>query len=257
MNHTRPLAASSRLGGRRGPGPLADGDPAPSKDLAAIRVQFSACVQVLHDAIFLKLGGLSLAGLAFQRVKPCVISFDDADIVRVATNSWSVYSSPSLELTINSTWYRDDLLHVYKQVTATPPTPEPDQTPTPNPNPILVPRSGRLHVAGALQPVKTLLNIPLSSIPADAAIPAGTAACEVTVPWTSPWRYSKADGWQALEEPLWRLYYGSVHWAESPESGPPVSGYMAPGTQSGITSPPRNPFRISICGRSPPTFTRP
>jgi hypothetical protein len=178
---------------------------------------------------FLKLGGLGLAGLAFAPRKQGGISFDDAEVVRVATNSWSVYSQPSLDATITSTWYRDDLLHVYKEITAPPPTPAPDQTPTPNPNPVWYRVWGGYAWRARLQPVKTILNTPRDSIPADSLIPAGTGMlAEVTVPWSSPWRFSKADGWLQLEEPTWRLYYGSVHWIDSVQEGPPSSTFTGP-----------------------------
>lgn len=85
---------------------------------------------------FLRLGGLSVAGLAFRGFTPEAMGFEDADVVRVATTSWSVYAAPSFDSAITSTWYRDDLIHVYKSVTAPPATPVPGETPTPNPNPI-------------------------------------------------------------------------------------------------------------------------
>jgi hypothetical protein len=44
---------------------------------------------------------------------------------------------------------------------------------------------------------------------------------EVTVPWTNPWRYSRAYGWEQLE---WRLYYESVHWVDAVDEGPPDIG---------------------------------
>ncbi len=175
---------------------------------------------------FLKLGGLSLAGLAFKGFTPDLISFDEADVVRVATTSWSVYSAPSLKSVITGTWYRDDLIHVYKEVTAPPPTPDANGVVTPNPNPIWYRVWGGYAWRARLQPVKTILNVPVSSIPAAASIPGGTGMlAEVTVPWTSPWRHSKADGWLPLEVPLWRLYYGSVHWVVAVESGPEIPGY--------------------------------
>jgi hypothetical protein len=40
---------------------------------------------------------------------------------------------------------------------------------------------------------------------------------EVTVPYTEPWRTSKAYGWQKLG---FRLYYQSTHWVEAIETGP-------------------------------------
>jgi L,D-transpeptidase catalytic domain len=178
---------------------------------------------------FLKVGGLSLASLAFASRKQGGISFDDSEVVRVATNSWSVYSQASLDSAITSTWYRDDLLHVYKEVTAPPPTPAPDQTPTPNPNPVWYRVWGGYAWRARLQPVKTILNTPVDSIPVDRLIPAGTGMlAEVTVPWSSPWRFSKTDGWLQLEEPTWRLYYGSVHWIDTVQEGPPSTSYTGP-----------------------------
>jgi hypothetical protein len=175
---------------------------------------------------FLKLGGLSLASLAFRQFTPEWMSFDDSDVVRVATTSWSVHSAPSLDATINSTWFRDDLIHVYKEVTAPIPTPEPDQTPTPNPNPIWYRVWGGYAWRARLQPVKTLFNEALSSIPASEFIPGGKGVlAEVTVPFSEPWRHSKAGGWEALPVPLWRLYYGTIHWVDAVEAGPDIPGY--------------------------------
>ena len=132
---------------------------------------------------FLKLGGLSLAGLASAGFAPGVIDFEDSDVVRVATQSWSVYSSPSLESTITATWYRDDLIHVYKQVRAPDPTPSPAATapPRPNPNPVWYRVWGGYAWRARLQPVKTIFNVPLSTIPV-ASIPGGKGVlAEVTV----------------------------------------------------------------------------
>jgi hypothetical protein len=175
---------------------------------------------------FLKLGGLSLAGLAFRGFYPEITGFEDADVVRVATGSWSVYSSPSLDSQITSTWYRDDLIHVYKEVTAPPATPEPGATPTPNRNPIWYRVWGGYTWRARLQKVKTIYNTPLSSIPS-AAIPGDKGVlAQVTVPWTNPWRYSRAYGWEQLE---WRLYYDSVHWVDLIDDGPPgIDWYDGP-----------------------------
>jgi hypothetical protein len=68
-----------------------------------------------------------------------------------------------------------------------------------------------------LQRVKTIFNVPISSIPE------GTRTLvEVTVPFTNPWRYSKAYGWEQLE---WRLYYGTVHWIDALDEGPPGANW--------------------------------
>lgn len=171
---------------------------------------------------FLKLGGLSLGGLALRVFHPEASGFEDGDVVRVATDSWSVYSAPSLESAITSTWYRDDLIHIYKTVTAPPPTPAPDATPTPNTNPIWYRVWGGYMWRARLQRVRTIYNAPLPSIPA-ASIPGGRGVlAEVTVPWTNPWRFSKAKGWEQLE---WRLYYESVHWVDAIDDGPPDIGW--------------------------------
>ena len=62
---------------------------------------------------FLKLGGLSLGTLAFSPSLQDLTGFDDGNLVRVATESVSVYSKPNDKSSIVSTWYRDELLHVY------------------------------------------------------------------------------------------------------------------------------------------------
>jgi len=46
-------------------------------------------------------------------------------LVRVATNSVSVYNRPSDKSSIKSTWYRDELLHVYEEVTVDEPAHNP------------------------------------------------------------------------------------------------------------------------------------
>src|SRR6266487_5661647 len=66
---------------------------------------------------FLKLGGLSLGTLAFSPALQSFNNFDDSNLVRVATKSVSVYSRPTDKSSIVSTWYRDELLHVYGEVT--------------------------------------------------------------------------------------------------------------------------------------------
>ena len=151
---------------------------------------------------FLKLSGLSLAGLAFSPSFSADLDFDDSSLVRVATNSVSVYKEPDDESSIVSTWYRDELLHVYGQVTS--------KEPVVNPVWYRV-WGGYVHRA-RLQEVKVIFNKPLSSIEEG-----NPRLVEVTVPYTQPWRTSQAYGWQQLG---FRLYFGSVHWAEAIEAGP-------------------------------------
>lgn len=151
---------------------------------------------------FLKLGGLSVAGLAFRQFSPNFIGFDDSDVVRVATKSVSVYSAPSDKSNITGTWYKDDLIHVYQEVSV-------DE---PKLNPIWYRVWGGYVWRGRLQRVETILNLPVSSIPDGTRL-----LTEVTVPFTQPWRHTKAFGWQQLD---FRLYYQSTHWIEALEDGP-------------------------------------
>jgi len=153
---------------------------------------------------FLKLGGLSLGALAFSPSSRNFNSFDDSLLVRVATESVSVYSRPSDKSSIVSTWYRDELLHVYDEVTADEPAH----------NPIWYRVWGGYVHRARLQRVKILHNETLPALNLDEGM---RLAVEVTVPFTEPWRTSKSYGWQKLD---WRLYYGSVHLVDAIEMGP-------------------------------------
>ncbi|MCI0609877.1 MAG: L,D-transpeptidase, partial [Anaerolineae bacterium] len=151
---------------------------------------------------FLKLGGLSLGTLAFSPSLQSLIGFDDSNLVRVATTSVSVYRKPTDQSSIVSTWYRDELLHVYGEVIADEPVH----------NPVWYRVWGGYVHRARLQRVKTLFNETLPAL--EAGLP---RLVEATVPFTQPWRTSKAYGWQQLG---FRLYYGSVHWVEAIEPGP-------------------------------------
>ncbi len=151
---------------------------------------------------FLKLGGLSLAGLAFRNFTPDFIDFNDSDVVRVATQSVSIYNVPSDKGLITGTWYRDDLINVYEEITAA----------EPKLNPVWYRVWGGYVWRARLQPVRTILNEPLGFIPGGSRV-----LTEVTVPFTQPWRFTKTYGWQALE---FRLYYQSTYWIEAIEDGP-------------------------------------
>ncbi len=151
---------------------------------------------------FLKLGGLSAAGLAFAPLTRTLPDFDDSNIIRVATTSVSVYNQPSDKALITGTWYRDDLVHVYEEIVS--------QEPKFNPVWYRV-WGGYMHRA-RLQRVKSILNLPLENLPE------GTRRLgDVTIPFTNPWRHTKAYGWEQLG---FRLYYESVHWIDAVEEGP-------------------------------------
>jgi lipoprotein-anchoring transpeptidase ErfK/SrfK len=150
---------------------------------------------------FLKMSIPTLTSLAFSPFLPSLGTFDDAEQVRVATSSVSVFSAPDDQSLILGQWFRDELVNVYEEVNS--------GTPTYNPIWYRV-WGGYMHRA-RLQKVKVLFNEPLT------AIPEGTRQLsEVTVPYTQAMRYTKTYGWQ----PNLRLYYGSVHWIDGIDEGP-------------------------------------
>ena len=153
---------------------------------------------------FLKLGGLSLGSLAFTPSLNNYFNFDDSDLVRVATKSVSIYSRATDKSSIISTWYKDELLHVYGEVTADEPVL----------NPIWYRVWGGYVHRSHLQRVKVLYNQTLSALGLEDGL---RRPVEVTVPFTEPQRTSKTYGWQKLG---FRLYYGSVHLIEAIEAGP-------------------------------------
>jgi hypothetical protein len=130
------------------------------------------------------------------------LGFDDGSLVRVATTSISVHSQPDDESRIVSTWYRDELVHVYDEVVAD----------VPAYNPVWYRVWGGYMHRAHLQKVKILYNDILPSL-----AEGERRLVEVTVPFAEPWRTSKAYGWQQLG---FRLYFGSVHWVEAIEEGP-------------------------------------
>lgn len=150
---------------------------------------------------FLRLTTSTLAGLALSPFLPGPGSFDDAEQVRVATQSVSVYSEPTDQSLIVRQHFRDELVNIYKEVDAGAPTY----------NPIWYRVWGGYMHRGRLQKVRTIFSQPLDTFPE------GTRqAAELTVPYTQAMRYSKTYGWQ----PNLRLYYGSVHWIDGMDEGP-------------------------------------
>jgi lipoprotein-anchoring transpeptidase ErfK/SrfK len=156
---------------------------------------------------FLKLGGLTLSGLAFSPFVPNLTDFDDSFVVRIATAQMPVRKEATDESRIELTWYRDDLVHVYEEFVA--------QEPKHNPVWYRV-WGGYLH-RGRLHRVKTLFQQP-QEVSEEGRKRLG----EITVPYTTPYRFSKARGWEPLSPPL---YYGSVHWIVSTEEGPQMADY--------------------------------
>ena len=149
----------------------------------------------------MKLAALSLGSLAFRPYFN--LGEDDQEGLqgRVTIRSVSVYEKPSDKSAIVVQRYRDELLHIYYEVTS-------DTGPAWNPKWYRVWR-GYVH-SGYIQKVETHLNPVLSSIPENGQL------VEVSVPITQTMRYNRYTGWQ----PVYRLYYRSVHWAMGVDEGP-------------------------------------
>jgi len=150
---------------------------------------------------FLKLGGLTLASLAFTSFQPEFTEFDDIDLVRVATDSVSVFKEPDDNSHIVRTWQRDELVHVYETINSG----------TPGYNPVWYSVFGGYMHRARLQKVRIQYNSSLTSIPDTKLL------AELTVPYTQPYRYNQWDGWYPIP---YRLYYTSIQWITGIEAGP-------------------------------------
>lgn len=150
---------------------------------------------------FLKLSTLSLGALAFR--PPAIDSslMEGVEIGRIAGDQISIYTSADEKSQIVGQHFRDELVHIYEDVIS-------DKGPGYNPLWYRVWR-GYLHSAH-IQKVKVRLNEPLQSVAETGLL------AEITVPFTQAYRYTKTFGW----EPIYRLYYGSLHWIIGLEEGP-------------------------------------
>jgi lipoprotein-anchoring transpeptidase ErfK/SrfK len=155
---------------------------------------------------FLKFSSLTFSAAAFSpfkdhpgegQVKPS----ESIGLVRVSIGEVRIFTEPTYESDVAYTVKRDELMYVYDKLLS-------PLGPAFNPYWYRV-EGGYAHTA-YLQPVDTFLNEPAYSIPE------GGQIAEVTVPVTQSMRYSKFYGWQ----PLYRLYYRSVHWVTGVGYGP-------------------------------------
>ena len=154
---------------------------------------------------FLRLSALSLGGLA----APSLAGLNPQDEIRgpiglgrVTIDMIRVYNQPdSLSERVGRLW-RDDLVEIYE---ALPVPRRADYTP-------LWYRIEPGYIQSTcIQRVECQRANPV--LP---AIPTHGILGEVTVPYTPSYRYTSADGWQ----PLYRLYFSSVHWITAIEEGP-------------------------------------
>ena len=148
---------------------------------------------------FLKLSGVALGGLAFSPYAPALNQFDDSQLIRIGTTQLSVYSRPDDTSRIIRQVHRDDILHVYEEVTAE----------TPGYNPVWYRIWGGYVHRAHVQKVQYIYNEPAQSIRPSKQL------AEITVPYTRAWR--KVDtGWQI--QPM--LYYGTIQWVVGIDEGP-------------------------------------
>ncbi|NTU74926.1 MAG: L,D-transpeptidase [Anaerolineaceae bacterium] len=152
---------------------------------------------------FLKLAALSTAGLAFTRFPygEANKTFDiqGGNLARIATRSVSVFSRPDDQSRILYQRYRDDLVNLYY----------PEVAETPKWNPLWYRVWGGYIHSMHLQYVDYRLNPVVENFPAEGQIG------EITVPYTNSFRSLPKNQWQ----PVYRLYYGQIHWVMGVQVG--------------------------------------
>lgn len=150
---------------------------------------------------FLKIGALGLTSLAFRPAYDFSELEDSDSLARVATTSVSVHSQPDEKSVIKFQRFRDEIVNIYYEVIS-------DKDPKYNPLWYRV-WGGFIHCAHMQRVHVRLNNNPLS-------LSEGIHAIEITVPFTQSYLQRKEGQW----EPLYRLYYRTVHWAVAVVEGP-------------------------------------
>jgi hypothetical protein len=148
------------------------------------------------------LGGLSLTALAFRSYFPRPGEGDHGNIARVTVHEIDLRGEPRDGAEIVGKRFRDQLVEIYYQL-------EPEDAPEFYNKRWYRVWGGYLH-STYLQPVHIRFNEPISSIRE------GGQLCEVTVPFTQSYSFSRYDGWR-LE---YRIYYETTHWVTGIDEGP-------------------------------------
>jgi lipoprotein-anchoring transpeptidase ErfK/SrfK len=150
---------------------------------------------------FLKLSAFSLAAAAFRPLGNLDQDFATGKVARVAIYSVSVYSQPDDKSEIVCQRYRDELVNIYYEV---------NSVKGPGYNPLWY-RVWRGYIHSAhLQVVGYRLNQTVTALPKTGLL------AEVTVPYTQAYLNPRATTW----EPVYRLYYESLHWIVDIITGP-------------------------------------
>jgi hypothetical protein len=154
---------------------------------------------------FLGLSALAGSTLAFNPIKTLLPPGDLVEpigIGRVTVSAIKIYQGPSFKSEHNGWRRRDQLVDLIEEIN----TPE-GQYWSPHWYRVV---GGYAH-SGYLQRVeKAYINTPLEKI-----VEGGQLA-EVSMPFAQSYRYLRPSGWN----PLYRLYYESVHWIIEIEEGP-------------------------------------
>jgi hypothetical protein len=154
---------------------------------------------------FLKLGGLTISGMAFNAFPypQDEYGFLSGEFGRVThSQSISVYRRPNDQSEILRQLFRDELVNIYQEVT---PVTGPEW------NPLWYRVWGGYIHSAYVQRVRIRHNKPLDKLPES-----GRQLCEVTVPYTQIYYHTQANGWERKN----RLYYETTHWAVGIEEGP-------------------------------------
>ncbi|MBP7227941.1 MAG: L,D-transpeptidase family protein [Longilinea sp.] len=151
---------------------------------------------------FLRRTALGLAALGSLAFSPrsAFADMDGVKLARVAISSVSVYRKPSDKSEILFQRYRDEILHIYEEVVS----PE-----GPYYNPLWYRVWGGYVHSGNTQRVHYALNPIVSTI-------TKPQIAEVTVPYTQAMWTPYRREWQ----PVYRLYYSSIHWITGLVEGP-------------------------------------
>jgi hypothetical protein len=153
---------------------------------------------------FIKIAALSLGSLAFnpleqrrQNQPPRLVRVSGAGNIK----SVSIHKAPNEESVILYQRAKDDLINVYEEV---------ESEFGPSYNPIWYRVWGGFVHRKWLVEVKHILNPLTDTIHEDGQLG------EVTVPFTRAMMYSSRTGW----EPVYRLYYQTLHWIRDIITGP-------------------------------------
>lgn len=152
---------------------------------------------------FLKLGGLSLVTLSTQVFQAGNwFRFYPIGLGRVTCSVINIYKQTSFDSQRVGKHFRDELLTIFEQI---------HSLKGPERNPIWY-RVDRGYIHSAyIQPVHIHPpNALLQTIPENGQLG------EVTVPYTQSYHLLKQDRWQ----PVYRLYYQSIHWITGMDEGP-------------------------------------